>query len=294
MLDLKSNKYLSKSELKEIAPSIFSTEPSPEVSSKYSHIPTDKLIDDMELLGWKPIDAKEVNARTKGTRGFQKHLVVFRNDDIVINQMPNNIVESSTSPTGYRRTDGTFAKKNPIDTVFPQILLTNSHDGKNAFTFTAGLFRMICENGLVVSTNEFEKVAIRHMGYDFEELQKQVTEMVEKLPLTVESMNKMIETKMDQNSIVKFAKDMLAVRFPEEELKRITIDMDEFITPVRPEDKGDDLWSVFNTIQEKIIEGDFEYTVGTKHRKARQIKNFKQDMDLNSKMFDVALEYVNA
>ena len=294
MLDLQSTEFKSKDELREIAPSIFSTKPSPEVSSKYSHIPTDKLIDDMELLGWKVIDAKEVNARTKGTRGFQKHLVVFRNDDIVINQMPNNIVESSTSPTGYRRTDGTFAKKNPIDTVFPQILLTNSHDGKNAFTFTAGLFRMICENGLVVSTNEFEKVAIRHMGYDFDELQVQINEMVERLPLTVESMNNMIDTKMTQNSIVKFAKDMLAVRFPEDELRRITIDMDEFITPVRPEDKGDDLWSVFNVIQEKIIEGDFDYTIGTKHRKARQIKNFKQDMDLNSKMFDVALEYVNA
>ena len=294
MLDLKKSQKLSKDELREIAPSIFSTVPSPEVSKKYSHIPTDKLIDDMELLGWNIIDAKEVAARTKGTRGFQKHLVVFRNDDIVINQMPNNIVESSTSPTGYRRTDGTFAKKNPIDTVFPQILLTNSHDGKNAFTFTAGLFRMICENGLVVSTNEFEKVAIRHMGYDFDELQVQINEMVERLPLTVESMNNMIDTKMTQNSIVKFAKDMLAVRFPEDELRRITIDMDEFITPVRPEDKGDDLWSVFNVIQEKIIEGDFDYTIGTKHRKARQIKNFKQDMDLNSKMFDVALEYVNA
>ena len=294
MLDLQSNNQLSKDELREIAPSIFSTVPSPEVSKKYSHIPTAKLIDDMELLGWKVIDAKEVNARTKGTRGFQKHLVVFRNDDIVINQMPNNIVESSTTPTGYRRTDGTFAKKNPIDTVFPQILLTNSHDGKNAFTFTAGLFRRICENGLVVSTNEFEKVAIRHMGYDFEELQKQITEMVEQLPLTVESMNKMIDTKMNQKSILKFAKDMLAVRFPEDELRRITIDMDEFITAVRPEDKGDDLWSVFNTIQEKIIEGDFEYSIGSKHRKARQIKNFKQDMDLNGKMFDVALDYVTA
>ena len=269
MLDLKSNKYLSKDELREIAPSIFSTKPSPEVSTKYSHIPTDKLIDDMDLLGWKVIDAKEVNARTKGTRGYQKHLVVFRNPDVVINGK-----------------DG--------DTVFPQVLLTNSHDGKNAFTFTAGLFRMICENGLVVSTNEFEKVAIRHMGYDFDELQKQINEMVERLPLTVESMNNMIDTKMNQKSILKFAKDMLAVRFPEDELRRITIDMDEFITPVRPEDKGDDLWSVFNVIQEKIIEGDFEYTIGTKHRKARQIKNFKQDMDLNSKMFDVALEYVNA
>jgi len=294
MLDLQSTDYKSKDELREIAPSIFSTKPSPEVSSKYSHIPTDKLIDDMDLLGWKVIDAKEVQARQKTTRGFQKHLVVFRNPDIVINQMPDNIVESSTSPTGYRRTNGTFAKKNPIDTVFPQILLTNSHDGKNAFTFTAGLFRMVCENGLVISTNEFEKVAIRHMGYDFDELQKQVTEMTERLPLTVDSMNKMIETKMEEKQILKFAKDMLAVRFPEDELRRITIDMDEFITPVRPEDKGDDLWSVFNVIQEKIIEGDFDYTIGTKHRKARQIKNFKQDMDLNSKMFDVALEYAQA
>ncbi len=294
MLNLDSSKYLSKNELREIAPSIFSTEPSPEVSSKYSHIPTDKLIDDMELLGWQPIDAKEVQSRTPKTSGYQKHLVVFRNDDIVINQMPGNVVQSNSSPTGYRNLDGTFAKKNPLDTVFPQILLTNSHDGKNAFTFTAGLFRMVCENGLVISTNEFEKVAIRHMGYDFDELQKQITDMVEKLPLTVASMNKMIDTKMEQESILKFAKDMLAVRFPEDELKRITINMDEFITPVRPEDKGEDLWSVFNTIQEKIIEGDFEYTIGTKHRKARQIKNFKQDMDLNSKMFDVALEYVNA
>ena len=294
MLNLNSKNYLSKDELREIAPSIFSTKPSPEVSTKYSHIPTDKLIDDMDLLGWKVIDAKEVNARQKSTIGYQKHLVVFRNPDIVINQMPKNIRESITSPTGYRRTDGTFAKKNPIDTVFPQILLTNSHDGKNAFTFTAGLFRMVCENGLVVSTNEFEKVAIRHMGYDFDELQKQIHEMTERLPLTVESMNNMIDTKMEQKSILKFAKDMLAVRFPEDELRRITIDMDEFITPVRPEDKGDDLWSVFNVIQEKIIEGDFDYTVGTKHRKARQIKNFKQDMDLNSKMFDIALEYANA
>ena len=128
----------------------------------------------------------------------------------------------------------------------------------------------------------------------FDELQKQINEMVEKLPLTVESMNKMIDTKMSQEAILDFAKDMLAVRFPEEELNRITIDMDDFVTPVRDEDKGNDLWSVFNVVQEKIIEGDFEYIAGTKVRKARQIKNFKQDMDLNSKMFDVALEYVNA
>ena len=267
MLDLQNSEFKSLNELKEIAPSIFTAKPSSDVSDKYSHIPTDRLIKDMEVLGWGVVDAKEVKARKNV--GYQKHLVVFRNPDVVINGQND-------------------------DTVFPQILLTNSHDGKNAFTFTAGLFRMVCENGLVISTNEFEKVSIRHMGYDFDELQKQINDMVEKLPLTVESMNKMIDTKLSQESIIEFAKDMLAVRFPEEELNRITIDMNEFVTPVRDEDKGDDLWSIFNVVQEKIIDGDFEYIAGTKVRKARKIKNFKQDMDLNSKMFDVALQYVNA
>ena len=294
MLNLQNSEFKTVQELKELAPSIFTAKPSMDVSKHYCHIPTDRLIKDMELLGWGVVDAKEVKARTNATKGFQKHLVVFRNPDIVINHNPNGLIQDSTSPTGWRKSDGTFGKKNNVDTVFPQILLTNSHDGKNAFTFTAGLFRMVCENGLVVSTNEFEKVAIRHMGYDFDELQKQISEMVEKLPLTVESMNKMVDTKMSQQKVLDFAKDMLAVRFSKEELNRITIDMDDFITPVRDEDKGDDLWSIFNVVQEKIIEGDFEYIAGTKVRKARQIKNFKQDMDLNSKMFDVALEYVNA
>ena len=267
MLDLQSSEFKTIDELKEIAPSIFTAKPSKGVSDKYSHIPTDRIIKDMELLGWNVVDAKEVKARKNV--GYQKHLIVFRNPEVVISGQNN-------------------------DTVFPQILLTNSHDGKNSFTFTAGLFRMVCENGLVVSTNEFESVKIRHMGYDFETLQSEIKAMVEKLPLTVESMNKMIETELSQESIINFAKDCLAIRFPEEELQRITINMEDFITPVRDEDKGNDLWSIFNVVQEKIIEGDFEYLAGSKVRKARQIKNFKQDMKVNSELFDVALQYVNA
>ena len=269
MLQIDSKaEYKTKNELREIAPSIFSTKPSPEVSKKYSHIPTDKLIDDMDLLGWKVIDAKEVNARQKSTIGYQKHLVVFRNNDVVINGE-----------------DG--------DTVFPQVLLTNSHDGKNAFTFTAGLFRMVCENGLVISTSTFEDVKMRHMGYSFEELQVKIKEMVEKLPLTVESMNKMKATELEQKQILDFAKEALNTRFNKNELNRITINMDEFIKPVRKEDEGKDLWSVFNVVQEKIIDGDFDYMAGGKLRKAREIKNFKQDMKINKELFNVALEYAS-
>lgn len=267
MIDIEKTGFLTKEQIKEQAPSVFSQTASDEVSSKYTHIPTSIIIDDMEKLGWNVVDAKEVKARKKSTKGFQKHLLVFRNNDVVINGEDD-------------------------DTVFPQILLTNSHDGKNAFTFTAGLFRMVCENGLVISTQEFENVKMRHIGYTFEELQEKIQEMVERLPLTVESMNKMKQKKVSEKEALKFAKKALTTRFTEDQIKVFKIDLKELIKPVRDEDNGSDVWSLFNVVQEKIITGDFEYTTGTKARKAREIKNFNQDLKVNKELFEIALELV--
>ena len=191
MLDIQNSQFITKSEIKNRAKSIFTEKGAPNVSEKYAHISTEKIIDDMELLGWGVVDAKEVKARKADTVGFQKHLVVFRNNDIQI-----------TSEDG--------------DNVFPQILLTNSHNGKNAFTFTAGLFRMVCENGLVVSSREFENMKIRHYGYTFEELQETIKTMVEKLPLTVESLNKFRSIELGQDQMIDFAKKALETRFTED------------------------------------------------------------------------------
>jgi hypothetical protein len=266
MLNIQNNNFLTKSSIRNIASSIFTETGSPNVSDKYAHISTEKIIDDMALLGWGVVDAKEVKAR-KGA-GFQKHLVVFRNNDIQI-----------TAEDG--------------DNVYPQILLTNSHDGKNAFTFTAGLFRMICENGLVVSSREFDNMKIRHYGYSFEELQNTIKSIVEKLPLTVESLNKFRSVELGQEQALDFAKKALEVRFGDD-VENIKVDLNELLTATRLEDKGSDLWSVYNVVQEKLTHGMFSYSYGTKTRKARKIKNFQQDLVLNEKLYDLALEYVPA
>ncbi len=260
-------KFLSNDEIREAAPTVFTETPAANVSKHYTHIPTAQVVDDMKKLGWGVVNAQQVKARKNTTKGFQKHLLTFRNPDVVINGA-----------------DG--------DTVFPQILLTNSHDGKNAFTFTAGLFRLICSNGLVVADQKFEDVKMRHMGYTFEDLQVQIKEMVERLPLTVESMNKMKAVKLDTKQMESLAEKSLTTRFTKEQLKVVNIDLKELLNPVRDEDKGDDLWSVFNVIQEKIIDGDFTYISGDRVRKARQVKNFKQDMDINKKLFAIASELV--
>ena len=267
MLDLNAVKFLSKKQINNVAPSVFTNHPSSEVTEKYTFIPTEKVIDDMEMLGWKPVEAKEVNARTKATKGFQKHLLVFRNNDVIINGE-----------------DG--------DTVYPQILLTNSHDGKNSFQFTAGLFRMICENGLVIADTEFEDVKMRHMGYTFEDLQSMIKEMVEKLPLTVESMNRMKNIELEEERVLDLAKSLLDIRVEGTDNTYDPSAIEEVLEVQRKKDEGMGLWEVFNRVQENIINGNFYYnTKSGKQRQARIVKNFKQDLDLNRKMFSKALEY---
>jgi hypothetical protein len=116
--------------------------------------------------------------------------------------------------------------------------------------------------------------------------------MVEALPLTVESMNKFKQTQLNEEKALEFAKKALEVRFGEEQAQNITINLRDLIEPTRPEDSGNDLWSIFNVIQEKLVHGMFNYQAGTKMRKARKIKNFRQDIELNAKLYELANEYV--
>jgi hypothetical protein len=261
LANLSTIEAISKEQVKQVAPSVFTKTGSSTVSEKYSHIPTERVMDDMEALGWNVVDAKEIKARKN--QGFQKHMLIFANPEIVINGA-----------------DG--------DTVFPRILLTNSHDGKNAFSFQAGLFRLVCSNGLVIADEQFGKMKIRHMGYDFEALQSLITEMVEKLPLTVESMNRFKNKQLSEDQKQKFALEALGLRF---DTDNKTFNVDEFLTPTRKEDEGNDLWSVFNLVQEKLVNGMVDYRAGSKNRKARRIKNFQQDVKLNSELYELALAY---
>ena len=262
--------FLSEEKIRKICPTAYSERKGKEVSDHYVHIPTFRVIEDMAKLGWGVVDAKEVRARKAATKGTQKHMITFRNTDIVV-------------------------EGNDGDTVYPQIILTNSHDGKNSFTFQAGMYRLVCSNGLVIADQEFGRMKIRHMGYDFETLRETMTEMVEQLPLTVESMNKFKKTKLTQDQKYDLARKALATRFKVQEGQQIEnvykINLDAILTPVRKEDAGDDLWNVFNVVQEKVIEGDFEYVSGVKLRKARRIKNFKQDLKVNQELYDVAKEF---
>jgi hypothetical protein len=147
---------------------------------------------------------------------------------------------------------------------------------------------MICENGLVVATQEFENVNIRHSGYSFEDLRVRIKDMIMQLPLTVESIKRMKAVELTPDKAQEFVTEALKIRFNEEQFNTYIFNINEILEPTRKEDEGKDLWSVFNVVQEKLLSGDFHYDTNSKNRKARKVKNFHMDMDINQKLFALA------
>jgi hypothetical protein len=241
--------------IKELAPSVFTTEKAKHLTDKYIQTPTIKVVEDLMNLGWEVTKVQEVKSRKY--KGFQKHLLVFRNPEIII-----------------KGANG--------DDSFPQILLTNSHDGKAAFNFRIGIFRLVCSNGLVISDADFGVMSIRHMNYTFESLQAKVAEMITKLPGLVQKINLFKTTVLTEAQMNDFATKASALRTK----KRVNIM--SVLEPTRKEDVGNDLWLVFNRVQEKILGG--SYTSGG--RKARSVKNFQKDIQLNEQLFELAESYL--
>lgn len=267
--------YLSKEQLQEIVPVAFATEPTnPNVSNKYLHVNTETIIDDLATLGWKPVTAAMRKSRGKDTI-FSKHMISFQNPDIMI-------------------------KGKEGDDAFPRIIMTNSHDGFNAFQFKVGIFRLVCSNGLVIADEEFSDFKIRHKGYTFDELRNVVNQAVKDLPNKVEVLNKMKAKELTQEEKNKLALDAMLIRAgiapDSKEAKKFEYDeetIEDILEPTRDEDKGNDLWRVFNVVQEKITQGGFSAAlVGAKVRKVRKIKSFEKDLKINQDLFKLATALV--
>ena len=267
--------YMNKEQLKEVCPLAFAKEATnPEVSGKYLFVNTETIIDDLDKLGWKPVQAAQRKGRGKSTI-FSKHMIAFQNPDLKI-----------------KGSDG--------DDSFPRIIMTNSHDGMQAFKFSVGIFRLVCSNGLVVADEQFSDFKIKHKGYTFEELRGVVNQAVEDLPNKVEVLNQMKKRILTQDEKNKLALDAMLVRAGikpgSEKAKEFNYDDEtiiDILDPKRDEDKGSDLWKVFNVIQEKITQGDFHAALtGAKVRKVRKIKSFEKDLKVNKELFKLATALV--
>lgn len=271
--------FLSNDDIRRMCPMAFKTAPTnPGVSGRYTQANTATVIDDLAKLGWYPVQAKQAREK-KGSSGIRSfHMVAFQNPDIKIHKTLEN-------------------GEKVVDT-YPRIILTNSHDGFNSFKFMVGLFRLVCSNGLVVCSDQMVNMSIRHVNYDFEELRRVVATAIEQVPGIVQTMNDMRKVTLTDEQKINLATEVVRIRKGIEGDQKFQLDaetVESILEPVREEDKADDLWTVFNICQEKLIKGGFS-AVGknNKSRKQRGITSIRKDMDFNQRLWGTASKYLMA
>jgi hypothetical protein len=132
-------KALSSDDLRRCAPSIFAEHARPGVSSRYTFVSTQQVVALLGAEGWEPVKASEQRVRLEDRIGFQMHEIRFaRRVDL----------EAGAFQVGNTR---------------PEMILQNAHDGSRAYRIDAGLYRLVCRNGLTVADADFAHVSIRHM-----------------------------------------------------------------------------------------------------------------------------------
>lgn len=258
---------LTTEQIKKAAPQAFAATPKPGVSERYSFLPTSRIIEDMDRLGWKVSEAKASRYRNSDLSQYGNHIIRFFHPDVFLKN-PDNGVEA-----------------------YINVIVMNNHTGRGSFRFEIGIFRLVCSNGMVIKDKDFGSFQLRHKGYSFDELQGTLNTAIERLPDVVGRINTLSQRIMSKEEQFEFAQKAFQLRTTPERLLSEE-DLKDMLTPRRKEDEGDSLWHVFNRVQEGVIKGGF-MAVGNKGklRKVKGIRNIQKDLELNQEMWEMAMSY---
>ena len=263
-----NQKSLTLDQVERVAPSIFASQPWEGVSAKYTFIPTIKVVESLMSEGWQIMQASQNRTRIAEKKFFTKHLIRFRRENEL-----------------------------SVNDVFPEIVLINSHDRGSAYQMHAGLFRLVCSNGLIVADATFSKISVRHSGQIVDEVRKSADIISAEMPRVLTGIEAMKLIELTKNEQGIFAETAKRMKYGEES----PLQSAQLLMPRRHGDFGNDLWSTFNRVQENITKGGKHYLipahrdedgnyVRAKSRRTRKINSITEDTKINKALWFLAEE----
>lgn len=253
------NFNLTNNQIVTFAPAAGAIEPIDSVSSRYSFVSTLEAVDLLRETGWFPIKASQSSTRIAEKDGFQKHCIRFA------------------------RNENLDRKAERVDLV-----LYNSHNLGSSFKLAASIWRKICGNGLMVAS-EFVNFTHRHVGFSQEEFVQSAEKIAASASVLVDQMEylKGIQLMEEERQIFATAAHQLVYDKPES----APITADKLLNERRYGDVGNDLWRVFNLVQENIIKGGlrgsiYDTETGKKRKvTTRAVKSLDRDLKLNQALW---------
>ena len=261
---------LSEDQLRKHVPALFAQGAHASRTSRYAHIPSIEVMRGLAAEGFKPVAVRQSRTRDESRRGFTKHMVRLRHA-------------------------GALARA--VGDTLPEIVLLNSHDGTSSYQLMAGLFRLLCLNGMVVAAGNVASVRVSHMG-SIERVMPQVIEgaytVLSESIKALDAPKQWSQLNLSRRDRHVFAEQAHALRFADAAGDIATlITPDQLLSPRRPGDAGHDLWRTFNVVQENVMRGGLT-PVGraarqqTRRTSTRPINGIDQDVRLNKALWSLA------
>lgn len=260
---------LDRAQLKRFAPTLFAKRGIEGVSDNYGFVSTIGIIDAMAENGYECVEVRQSQRRDEDRMPFTKHMVKFRHP--------------GTLKALLKRGD-----------VIPQIVMLNSHDRSSGFQLYAGMFRVVCSNGLIVSDSQLvEPIRVRHSTRMVEDILKRSLELVKGADGVYTLRDEMLHTAMTQKTAIAFANEALQFRPPR---RSGLMTPDSLLEVRRTEDAPLDLWHVFNRVQENMLRGGVTtVTEGVDGKAGRSVQTkgigrIERDVQVNSALWGLAVE----
>ena len=262
---------LTEDEMRKIAPSIFAIDAHESRSEKFSPIPTIEILRALAEERFFPVGVQQITPREPGHRDHAKHLVRMRRFDEIERQVGDNVFE---------------------------LLLKNANDGSSIYDLMGGMFRIRCMNSLVVQDATIDQVKVRHSGDALWNVIEGTYRVLESADRVLEAPVKWSAIPLDEPERIAFAAKAHALRFGEGEKMAPmagSVSSMQLLEHHRDGDKGHDLWTVFNVVQENAIKGGIE-GLGTDRLgrervyRTRPVKGIDQTVGLNRALWKLAAD----
>jgi len=231
------------------------------MSSRYVQVNTADVVSHLADTGFVPVNASQDHPLRRDP-AYVTHQVTLRHTSVL-----------STDKVG--------------DQV-PQIVIMNSHNGRTKLRLYVGLYRLVCSNGLVIG-NDIFRYEIRHVGNALFEAHNFVTEMADRAAGLGDLVREWSGVELSNARAINFARKAAELRFGE---RAGAYDPNALLAPRREEDAGDDLWRIFNRVQENTTKGGLQ-GVGATGRavSSRELTSVSNNVAYNYALWDLAESY---
>lgn len=259
---------LTVEQLTQTAPSLFAEQAAPGASAKYQFVKTIDVMATLAKVGYLPVKAGQAKARTPDGKVYCRHVVRMMHEDHV---------------GGIKRAGD----------VVPQIILQNSHNRTSAFHLSAGLYRLVCSNGLAVGAGDFASVRVLHNDPAIHDHIIAGAKHVQQFTgeVVFPQIDRMKAHELTEAQTIEFAEAATFLKFGEVRPDHVA----HMLEVRREEDAARNMWTVLNRIQENAVKAGY----ATKDKAGRNvtqkgIESIARDTDFNMNLWSLGARVLEA